>query len=201
MTIATDLDCTINNLVEAVLQEYNILSGDNLTVDDITDYDVSKFIKPEYKNQLWWLWSDPIVWHYVEWYVKPIARLLEQGQDTVLFVTSTYPTHVGFKFKSLCDALVRCYDLDEQRVRDYVASHLVVTADKHIIHPDVMIDDCFDNLLLEHSDVDNIIIEQPWNKRLVEEYHATYPECKPIIICRDINTIPDIIEILRERRG
>ena len=38
MVIGVDIDCILNNLVVAILEQYNIMSGDNLTEDDITDY-------------------------------------------------------------------------------------------------------------------------------------------------------------------
>ena len=50
MIIGIDIDGTINNLCESVLSVYNEDSGDNLTVNDITEYYIENFVKPEYKE-------------------------------------------------------------------------------------------------------------------------------------------------------
>ena len=49
-TILCDVDEVINNLVEKILVEYNKQYNDSLTLNDITDWEVKKFIKPECEN-------------------------------------------------------------------------------------------------------------------------------------------------------
>lgn len=44
------MDEVINNLVEKILVEYNKQYNDSLTLNDITDWEVKKFIKPECEN-------------------------------------------------------------------------------------------------------------------------------------------------------
>jgi len=50
LRIGVDIDSVVNDLSAAVLEVYNEDSGDNLTISDITDYMIEKFVKPEYKE-------------------------------------------------------------------------------------------------------------------------------------------------------
>ena len=45
MRIGIDIDDVLNNLTECVLEVYNKDSGDNLTIDKITEYDMKQFVK------------------------------------------------------------------------------------------------------------------------------------------------------------
>ena len=50
LKIGIDIDGTINNMCECVLKVYNEDSGDNLKVEDITNYYIENFVKEEYKK-------------------------------------------------------------------------------------------------------------------------------------------------------
>ena len=50
LLIGVDIDSVVNDLSAAVLEVYNEDSGDNLTISDITDYMIEKFIDDSIKN-------------------------------------------------------------------------------------------------------------------------------------------------------
>lgn len=205
MVIGVDIDCVLNNLVASILGQYNIMSGDNLTEDDITDYKVSNFVKPEYKEQFNRLWADPIVWHYVEWNVDWVMKLIEQHKHDIYFVTATQPSNIYNKFKLLCDALTKCsVSMTENEIINYITGHLITTINKQLIKVDIVVDDCFDNFQLHDNNVWNICVSKPWNKKLVNRFNAIYLEHNPILVCDDTNDIPDIIDTIhryREKEG
>lgn len=201
MVIGVDIDCILNNLVVAILEQYNIMSGDNLTEADITDYRVANFIKPEYKDKFNLLWTDPIVWHYVEWDVDWVMNLIEQHKHDIYFVTATQPNHIYNKFKLLCDALTKCsVSMTESEVMNYVTGHLITAANKQLIKVDIVIDDCFDNFQLHDNGVYNICVSKPWNRKLVNQFNIIYWEHNPILVCEDTNDIPEIIYHIERRK-
>ena len=52
MIIAIDIDNTINNLAEVVVNQYNRDSGDNLSLNDITQYHIENFVREELENKI-----------------------------------------------------------------------------------------------------------------------------------------------------
>ena len=200
MVISCDIDCVLNTLIEAVLKQYNILSGDNLTENDITDYDVSKFIKPQYKEDLRMLWGDPLTWKYVDWDLKFVAEIIKKGLDDVYFTTATYPEHIGFKYNLLYRELAKAVGWTEDEAKIFVNGHLIMMQDKHLMRADVVIDDCMDALQLTNDNVYNILVAKPWNIKLAHKYNALYLTNKRIIICDDTGDIPEIIETIRNNK-
>lgn len=201
MVINVDIDCVLNNLVVSILEQYNIISGDNLTENDITEYTVSKFIKPEYKEQFNRLWHDPITWHHVKWDVQWVMQMIERGKHDIYFVTATHPSHIYNKFKLLCDALTECsVSMTESAICNYVLGHLIMISNKQLIKADIIIDDCFDNFQLHDNGVYNICVSKPWNRKLVNKFNIVYWEHNPILVCEDTNDIPEIIHHIERRK-
>ena len=62
MIIGVDCDNVLNNLTESVLKVYNEDYNDDLTPDDITDYYIENFVKPECKDNFYKLFTDKRVW-------------------------------------------------------------------------------------------------------------------------------------------
>lgn len=151
LTIIVDIDNTVNDLCNAVLSVYNEDYNDNLTVDDITDYYIENFVKPEAKENFHNYFTEKETWKRI----KPINIEAVQwliDNHNVYFVTATEPCNLekkqnwlGRQFKNidLRKRLVRCYD-------------------KSIMLGDVMIDDCTDNLWRFNGVA--VCIDYPWNQ-------------------------------------
>ena len=154
MLIAVDIDNTLNNLTEAILEVYNADSGDNLSLSDITAYHIENFVKPEYKKFFYQYFLDRSVWKKIK--VLPhcrevIARLHNEGHR-IIFVTTTEPENLPKKK----NWLMRNFPfLDIRR-------SLFSCPVKQLVKCDILIDDCITNVVGER-DYYSILLTCPWN--------------------------------------
>ena len=58
MRICIDIDGVVNNLPETVIDVYNEDYNDNLTINDITKYNIENFVKPEAKENFYKYFTD-----------------------------------------------------------------------------------------------------------------------------------------------
>lgn len=96
MTIGVDCDNVLNNLTESVLKVYNEDFNDNLTTNDITDYYIENFVKPECKENFYKLFTDKRVWKGIS-VVENCVDVLKKWNDlghTIYIVTSTEPANM-----------------------------------------------------------------------------------------------------------
>lgn len=156
MRIGIDIDDVLNNLTECVLEVYNKDSGDNLTIDKITEYDMRQFVKRKYRDNFFEYFGDKRVWEIVKpnkAAFKMLNRLHSEGHS-IYFVTATHPLNVKNKYYWLRKHLEwECWD------------SLVVTKDKSLLTGlDVFIDDNIDNLGYENdNNIVYILYLRPWN--------------------------------------
>lgn len=155
-TIYCDIDATINNLIEYTLPLYNEKYQDDLKYDDITDYDITKFIKPECIN------------YFEEFGTEEIfSKLsLEDGCKEILdyintfewidfsFVTAAYVSKTGLSARN--EWLKKHFDWyndDSQFIR---------IKKKQKLKGHILIDDFIGNLI--GGDYLGIAYSQPWSK-------------------------------------
>lgn len=89
MIISCDIDCVLNNLVEIVLEQYNADSGDNLTVDKITDYKIANFTMAGYDITKYF--NSEYTREHLAWDVEWVANIIDNNLFDIYFTTSTYP--------------------------------------------------------------------------------------------------------------
>lgn len=159
LKIGIDIDGTINNMCECVLKVYNEDSGDNLKVEDITNYYIENFVKEEYKKDFHKYFVDKRVWKQVEIDREAkeyIAKLNSDGH-IIYFVTSTEPENISKKASwlqrefpdiNIRKRLIRCYD-------------------KQLLFGlDILIDD-YDKNLIDGNYL-RVLFDKPWNQNLKE---------------------------------
>lgn len=160
MIIGIDIDGTINNLCESVLSVYNEDSGDNLTVDDITEYYIENFVKPEYKEGFHRYFVDKRVWKRVsidEEARKYIIALHEKGHE-IYFVTSTEPENVEKKAGWL----------QKNFTMINIRKQLIVCHNKQLLSGlTVLVDDYDKNLTGGHYH--KLLLDKPWNQNVNED--------------------------------
>ena len=154
LLIAVDIDNCLNNLTEAVLEVYNADSGDNLSLSDITRYNIENFVKPEYKRCFHQYFLDKNVWKKVK--VQPycreiIAKLHSEGHH-IIFVTTTEPENLPKKK----NWLMRNFPFLDVR------TSLFLCPIKQLVKCDILIDDCIANVTGER-DYYSILLTYPWN--------------------------------------
>ena len=202
MIISCDLDEVCNNLCSVVIKLYNEDTGENLTLDDIKEYDISAAFKSEYQGRINQYFNHPQFMDMLEWNVKWLIPILRSVEDYLFFTTATYPKNIFKKYELLCQAIksVDEYNWDMGELRSYIRSRLIMTANKHLIKKDVVIDDCIENLELNDSNVFNILVAKPWNIKQAYLYNAKFFDRRRIIIIKDVDDIPDIINAIRKYR-
>lgn len=199
MTVCIDLDEVCNDLCSVVIKLYNEDTGENLTLDDITDYDISIAFKPEYRNRIHQYFNHPQFLDMLTWNVKWLIPIIHNKLDSSYFATATHPNHIYKKCELLCQA-IKAEDTiwnSSKLIKDYVYSHLITTSNKKIIKKDILIDDCIANFDFEDNNTFNILVAKPWNTKWANYYNATYLDKQRIIICDNVNDIPEIIEKIR----
>jgi 5'-nucleotidase len=153
MVIAIDVDGVVFDLVSEVLRRYNKDWDDHLAVSDITQWDVSKFAKPECGVKIYEYFEMPDAYEQALPVQNAYHGLLEIAKDghRIVFVTTAAPGTAGVKQHILSD-----YGYLKDR-KNYVEC-----ADKSLIKADVLVDDGIHNL--RHFSGERVIFDQPWNR-------------------------------------
>lgn len=155
--IAIDVDGVLYDLVTPWLNLYNEVYDDTLKLNNIEQYDLSKYTKCS-KKEMNELLQDSSIWKQIKLYrgVKKYINLLNDSPEVDLFlVTATSYKACKNKFDRLFELLPM---LDENQ--------LVITSRKDLIGANFFIDDWEDNLremALTKCGVP-ILVTQPYNK-------------------------------------
>lgn len=91
LTIMIDIDGVLNTLNTTVIDVYNEDSGDNLSPQDITEYHIEKFVKPEYAENFYKYFLDKRVWQRIK-IVDECQEVIEKlwnEEYEIIFVTKT----------------------------------------------------------------------------------------------------------------
>lgn len=148
--VGVDIDDTITDFVEPLLERYNNVYHDNVKFTDITDYYIKQFLKPECTNIFKefankQFFADTVIKEYI----KNELRKLNDKYD-LYFVTAGAPITIRDRDKML-----------SRNLDWYTSSQLIVCRDKGMLKLDYLIDDNVTNC--EVGDYDGILITRPWN--------------------------------------
>ena len=157
MNICCDIDDTLLDFVGTLLEFYNSDYSDNLTVDDITDWTLDLFVKPECGTKIYNYFSDPNLNLY--WAVEPIKNslesinLLKSKGHRVIFCTRS--DFLSYKLKWLLQWKFLEND------RDYV-----LCEDKTLVNCDIIVDDRYKYIEdFTKLGIPALLIDRPWNKK------------------------------------
>jgi 5'(3')-deoxyribonucleotidase len=153
--VLIDVDDSIIDLVTPWLDGYNNEFNDTLTIEDITDWDITKFVKKECGNYIYNFLNQGIYSRTRLFRgVKEGLEYLRSFADVKFATTSTEFT-MGAKF-----ALLKRNGIVEN-VKDYIE-----IGDKSILRCDYIIDDNFDNIMSQnnHGTI-AILFDRPWNRK------------------------------------
>jgi 5'(3')-deoxyribonucleotidase len=138
--IGLDYDCILANTTEEVVNLYNFYTGENLQLEDITEWDFSKVVPDKYVKLIFDLFYNDRLWNSI----KP----LPESQ-----YYTTYPENVKIK----TDWLLKQYPYINEK-------NIIITHNKQIIGVDLMIDDYEKNLINGHFS--KILLDYPWNRNI-----------------------------------
>lgn len=150
-TFAFDVDEVLAQIMPEWLSRYNRDYQDNLQVDQITDWDITKFTKPG--SHIYRYLDDPDFYDSIApgpATAKILTAIRGLGHRAIL-VTSATPGSMGQKYKwAMRHGLI-------QSTKDYVE-----TGDKSLICADVLLDDYPGNLI--NFKGRGVLFDQPWNQ-------------------------------------
>ena len=158
LTIMIDIDGVLNTLDTTVIDIYNEDSGDSLSPQDITEYHIEKFVKPEYAENFYKYFLDKRVWQrigVVDGCQDAIKKLWDERYN-IIFVTKTE-----------CENLVKKRNW-LNRTFPFIGANnmrkiLFSAPNKQLIRADVAIDDALFNLTGDRTYY-SICFDKPYNQ-------------------------------------
>lgn len=156
ITVLIDIDNVTCNTTEAVLEHYNEKFHDNLSVDDIKDYYIEQFVKPEAKGIIPQYFEDKEMWKRVHVINQQAIQWLIDNTH-VWWVTSTQCINIPKK-ESFLKKHFHNINVSERLIR---ATH------KQMLMGDYAIDDYEKNL--KGGSYQPVCIAYPWNKGKISD--------------------------------
>lgn len=158
LTIMIDIDGVLNTLDTTVIEVYNEDSGDSLSPQDITEYHIEKFVKPEYRENFKNYFLDKRVWRRIEavkYAYEVLEKLWSEGYN-LIFVTKTE-----------CENMVKKRNWLNRNFsfmgEDNIRKRLYSAPKKQFIRADIAIDDGLFNLIGDRTYY-SICFDKPYNQ-------------------------------------
>lgn len=168
MIVKVDIDSTIAMLMPEWLSRYNYdfakYMTKPLTVDEIVDWDVHKFVVPQCGMHIYDYVNDPTLYYNVKPmpFARSAIRTLRSIGHTVLYVSSGF--NVGkYEWLERHDFLLK---------RGWrSAKDIIVASDKSMVAGDWLVDDGWHNITdLSRS----ILFDAPWNRQYDAGEHRAH---------------------------
>lgn len=168
LTVLCDIDNTILNTEQLIVDEYNRRYNKSITLDDVTCWN---YFSDKVDNDFFEFLTKPKTWDDVQ-PIEPICRLVrmmvaQPDYFTVYLVTATNPLKTGLREKLTVASKATGVD----------KHHIITCNDKHLLIGDIMIDDYIKNI----DDTlcnDCWLVDRPWNKEYTtsDNYSTTADE-------------------------
>lgn len=160
--VCIDCDNTINNLCEQLLKMYNKKYSTSYSVEDINKYSLDEVFNPEIAARMHEMFLDKSLWDSLtplEDSQKAIKALINRGYDVYIATATDYR---NFEWKVEWFASHFPF-IDEKKI---IRIH-----DKSLLHADVLIEDCYDNLL-DNKVASRILLDCPWNQSTKDDIYG-----------------------------
>lgn len=180
MTIFIDIDDTITNFGEVLLQRLNNKYRTSFKLEDITSWE---WYRENFANP--WEVINESFWEEVEINIEAknfIKKRLEKNDEIYLVSATFIGNNLPIKIEKTIEKLDNLID----------KNHIIITNNKTLLCGDIMIDDGVHNLINNHCKI-NICFAQPWNWKALTNSQREYLN---IIRTNEWNRINDIVEYL-----
>ena len=168
LIVLCDIDNTILNTEQLIVDEYNRRYNKSITLDDVTCWN---YFSGKVDDDFFEFLTKPKTWNDVQ-PIEPICRLVrtmvaQPDYFTVYLVTATNPLKTGLREKLIVASKATGVD----------KHHIITCNDKHLLMGDIMIDDYTKNI----DDTlcnDCWLADRPWNKEYTtsDNYSTTADE-------------------------
>jgi 5'(3')-deoxyribonucleotidase len=162
ITIAVDVDSVACDTMTPWLARYNAEWHDNLTREEITEWDTDKFVKPECGKKCYKYFADPTLYDDalpIEGAQECVEYMRRIGWR-VIFPTTITPGSEGSKKKWL-------YKYGFLLPTDAKGADYIEVTDKTLVRAKYLLDDSWSNCYEFRNKCypdDAIIFDQPWNR-------------------------------------
>jgi len=157
LDIGIDLDGTLVNSPEMVLEFINERLPLNLTIEDITSYCIEDALPEQYKWIVNTAFKSPEMWKKVQFYdgAAEVVNQLYRDGHRLWFATSSLPQNLRKKINHLARNI--------EVPNNYVESHTINIQKKQLLRFDVMVDDALYQLIGNRT-YTSICIDKPYNQ-------------------------------------
>ena len=156
MRFLVDIDDTISNFGEVLVEELNNIYDTSFTEEDMNNWE---WLKDNFKNP-WIPTESKEFWDKItidKNAINCLEKLVEKGEEVYL-VTASFPSDtLGYKIRKTLE------NFNEKYIKK---ENVIVCYDKSLIKGDIRIDDGIHNLC--KGDL-NILLTRPWNKYFDEK--------------------------------
>lgn len=182
MVLCVDVDGVLNNLMDVIIDTYNVKYETEFTANDITTYSLDSCFELSVAKQMKNLFKSSNVWDKV----KPLPgaqeglqKLINDGHQ-VYIVTDHDPNTYGTKVEWI------------KRFFPFVdPSKIMCVKDKWMLRADLMIEDNLQTLLAKPY-YHRVLMDQPWNQ-------STHDWAYDVYRCSNWNEIVDAVNKLKEK--
>lgn len=170
MIILCDIDNTILNTEQAVIEMYNHTHDDKIRLNDITSWNYfSGKVEPDFFEFL----TKPNTWLNDVQPIQSVCDLIKEFVScpdyfTVYLVTATNPLKTALREKLML----------AQSVTGVDKHHIITCNDKHLLHGDIMIDDYVKNIDDTPCPL-AYLVDRPWNR---DNYSSAWKRIPEFIV-------------------
>ena len=153
--VCCDMDNCLNNLIEQMLKMYNDKYGTNYTQEDVHTYELEESFHLEEAEKMKELFLEKELWDNlvpVEKAQWGLQSLINRGYD-VYIVTATHADNFAWKV-----AWIKKY------FHFFDEKNIIRIHDKSLIAADVLIEDCYANLVESRCFTERVLLDYPWNQ-------------------------------------
>lgn len=169
--VAVDLDGVIWDLLDIWIDYYNLMFGDQVTPEDIKEYDVSVSMTKTSRENIVEILTIPMLWKNVKPFENSYEYLskLNQKYELVIATKSDYR-----QYKIKVERLIELFPFISPE-------QIICIDDKSYLDVDWLIDDYVENL--KRGNFNKILIDAPYNKNE-----------KDFIVAKDLKEAYEILE-------
>lgn len=153
LTILTDADDVIENLLDCWVAMLNNRFGTSTSPEDVTDWNVSLAFPTLTKEQVYGVLADDELWHMIEpipGAQETLQKLYDEGHNIYIVTASDYRT-----CKAKFDRILPLFPWLDW-------NHVIITNNKQMVKGDILIDDGPHNLV--DGDYMKLLFDRPHNR-------------------------------------